>query len=269
MTEITLYQVDAFTDRPFGGNPAAVCPLDAWLPDATLQAIAAENNLSETAYFVKQDAPGEGGYHLRWFTPAIEVPLCGHATLASAYVIAQHVAPGAEKIAFHSASGPLTVTRSGAVFTLDFPSAPPAPFEDGGAVAAALGIRPQEVLKEAKGKGGKMLALLASESEVKSAVPHFEKVAALPSDGLIITARGDKVDFVSRYFAPHAGIPEDPVTGSAHCVLTPFWAQRLGKATLAARQISARGGDLTVEDKGARVLISGTVAPYLEGRIRV
>ncbi len=266
MTEITLYQVDAFTDRPFGGNPAAICPLKAWLPDETLQAIAAENNLSETAYFVKQDG---GGYHLRWFTPAIEVPLCGHATLASAYVIAQHVEPGTQKITFHSASGPLTVTRSGAVFTLDFPSAPPAPFDDGGAVAAALGIRPQEVLKEDKGEGGKMLALLASESEVKSAVPNFEKVAALPSDGLIITAAGDSVDFVSRYFAPHAGIPEDPVTGSAHCVLTPFWAGRLGKTTLTARQISARGGELTVEDKGARVLISGTVAPYLEGSIRV
>lgn len=265
MTEITLYQVDAFTDRPFGGNPAAVCPLDAWLPDATLQAIAAENNLSETAYFVRE----KDGYRLRWFTPAIEVPLCGHATLASAYVIAQHVEPGAGKIVFHSASGPLTVTRSGAVFTLDFPSAPPAPFDDGGKVAEALGIQPQEVLKEDKGKGGKMLALLASETEVKGAAPNMDKVAALPSDGLVITAKGDSVDFVSRYFAPHAGIPEDPVTGSAHCVLTPFWAQRLGKTTLSARQISARGGELTVEDKGARVLISGKVAPYLEGRIRV
>jgi len=209
MTEITLYQVDAFTDRPFGGNPAAVCPLDAWLPDATLQAIAAENNLSETAYFVPQNGSGDGDYHLRWFTPTIEVPLCGHATLASAYVIARHVAPGADKVVFHSASGPLTVTRSGAVFTLDFPSAPPATFDDGGAVAAALGVVPQEVLKEPKGKGGKMLALLASEAEVKSAMPNLEKVAALPSDGLIITAKGDKVDFVSRYFAPHAGIPEE------------------------------------------------------------
>ncbi|GAB4372997.1 MAG: PhzF family phenazine biosynthesis protein [Kiloniellaceae bacterium] len=265
MTEITLYQVDAFTDRPFGGNPAAVCPLDVWLPDATLQAIAAENNLSETAYFLRE----ADGYRLRWFTPAIEVPLCGHATLASAYVIAQHVEPGARKIVFHSASGPLTVTRDGAVFTLDFPSAPPAPFDDGGAVADALGIQPQAVLKEDKGRGGKMLALLASEAEVKGAAPDMAKVAALPSDGLIITARGDGVDFVSRYFAPHAGIPEDPVTGSAHCVLTPFWAQRLGKTTMAARQVSARGGALTVADKGARVLISGQVAPYLEGRIRV
>ncbi|MGF1628518.1 MAG: PhzF family phenazine biosynthesis protein [Kiloniellaceae bacterium] len=260
MTEITLYQVDAFTDRPFAGNPAAVCPLEAWLPDATLQAIAAENNLAETAFFVPQN----GGYHLRWFTPAVEVPLCGHATLASAYVIAEHIEPGMEKVVFHSASGPLTVTRDGAVFTLDFPTHRPEPFEDGGAVARALGIVPREVLKARQ-----LMAVLASEAEVHAADPDLEKVKALPGDGLIITAQGDKVDFVSRYFAPHAGIPEDPVTGSAHCVLTPFWAGRLGKAQLTARQISARGGDLKVEDKGVRTLISGKVAPYLEGRIRV
>lgn len=264
MPEITLYQVDAFTDRPFAGNPAAVCPLEAWLPDATLQAIAAENNLAETAFFV----PEQDGYRLRWFTPAIEVPLCGHATLASAYVIARHLDPAMEKVVFHSKSGPLTVTRAGEVFTLDFPSDPPVPFEDGGAVADALGVVPREVLKPAK-QGGKMLAVLASEAEVRGAEPDLAKVKALPSDGLIITAPGDKVDFVSRCFAPHAGIPEDPVTGSAHVVLTPFWSARLGRKTLTARQISARGGDLTVEDRGARTLISGTAAPYLEGRIRV
>jgi PhzF family phenazine biosynthesis protein len=265
MTEIALYQVDAFADRPFAGNPAAVCPLDSWLPDATLQAIAAENNLSETAYFVAEN----GGYRLRWFTPTVEVALCGHATLATAYVIAKHVEPGIEKVAFHSASGPLTVTRDGEVFTLDFPSEPPAAFADGGAVAAALGVVPREVVKAPKIDGGKMMAVLASEAEVRAAQPDMEKVKALPGDGLIVTAPGDSVDFVSRYFAPHAGIPEDPVTGSAHCVLTPYWAKRLGKAKLAARQVSARGGELAVEDKGARTLISGKVAPYLEGRIRV
>lgn len=264
MTEIALYQVDAFADRPFTGNPAAVCPLEAWLPDVTLQAIAAENNLAETAFFVNNG----DGYHLRWFTPAIEVKLCGHATLASAYVIAQHLDPKMQHVVFESLSGPLTVTRAGEVYTLDFPTARPAPFDDGGAVAAALGIVPQAVLKPA-GKGGKLLALLAGEAEVRRAQPDMEKVKALPGDGLIITARGDAVDFVSRYFAPHAGIPEDPVTGSAHVVLTPFWAERLGKKTLQARQISARGGALTVEDRGERTLISGTVAPYLEGRIRV
>lgn len=264
MPEITLYQVDAFADRPFAGNPAAVCPLEDWLPDATLQAIAAENNLAETAFFV----PEGQGYRLRWFTPTVEVSLCGHATLASAYVIARHIDPAMEKAVFHSKSGPLTVTRDGEVFTLDFPTDRPEPFDDGGAVAGAIGIAPQEVLKPAK-QGGKMLAVLASEAEVRAADPEMEKVKALPGDGLIITAAGDSADFVSRYFAPHAGIPEDPVTGSAHVVLTPFWAARLSKAILKARQISARGGDLTVEDRGARTLISGTVAPYLEGRIRV
>lgn len=264
MTEIALYQVDAFTDRPFAGNPAAVCPLEAWLPDATLQAIAAENNLAETAFFVPED----GGYRLRWFTPAIEVPLCGHATLASAYVIANHIDPAMEKVVFHSKSGPLAVTRKGEVFTLDFPTDRPEPFDDGGAVARAIGIQPREVLKPTK-QSGKLLALLASEAAVRGAEPDLAQVKALPGDGLIITAPGERVDFVSRYFAPHAGIPEDPVTGSAHVVLTPFWSARLGRKTLTARQISARGGDLIVEDRGARTLISGKVAPYLEGRIRV
>lgn len=268
MTEIALYQVDAFTDRPFAGNPAAVCPLDAWLADATLQAIAAENNLAETAFFVPQNETGDGGYRLRWFTPTVEVALCGHATLASAFVIARHIDPRMEKVVFQSASGPLTVTRAGEVFTLDFPSDPPAPFEDGAAVAGALGTTPQAVLKPA-GEGGKILALLSSEAEVLAVEPDMAKVAALPGDGLIVTAPGDRVDFVSRYFAPHAGIPEDPVTGSAHVVLTPFWAARLGKAKLQARQISRRGGDLTLEDRGERTLISGKAAPYLEGRIRV
>jgi PhzF family phenazine biosynthesis protein len=265
MTEITLYQVDAFTDAVFGGNPAAVCPLEEWLPETTLQTIAAENNLSETAFFV----PENGGYRLRWFTPAIEVALCGHATLASAYVIATYLDPAMERVVFHSASGPLTVTRDGEVFTLDFPSEPPADFDDGGEVAAALGIAPREVLKAPKIDGGKIMAVLANEAEVRAAAPDLAKVKDLPGDGLIITAEGDEVDFVSRYFAPHAGIPEDPVTGSAHVVLTPYWAKRLGRAKLAARQVSERLGKLTVEDKGERTLISGKVAPYLEGRIRV
>lgn len=265
MTEIALYHVDAFTEATFGGNPAAVCPLEAWLPEATMQAIAAENNLSETAFFVRNGA----GYDLRWFTPAVEVDLCGHATLAAAYVIATHLDPSAETIRFDSASGPLTVTRDGEVFTLDFPTAVPEPFEDGGAVAAALGVAPQAVLKAPGESSGKFLAVLAGEAEVRAAAPDLEKVAALPGDGLIVTAAGDEVDFVSRYFAPHAGIPEDPVTGSAHVVLTPYWARRLGKTKLEARQVSARLGVLTVEDKGERTLISGKVAPYLEGRIRV
>ena len=260
MTEIRIYQIDAFTSAVFGGNPAAVCPLEAWLPTETLQAIAAENNLSETAFFV----PNGRGYKLRWFTPTIEVPLCGHATLASAFVIANTVKPGSEKMIFETASGPLTVTRKGAVYTLDFPAQPPEPFDDQGAVGEALGVQPQKVLKAVK-----MMAVLADEAAVREAQPHLARVKRLPANGLIVTAPGEACDFVSRYFAPHAGIPEDPVTGSAHCTLTPYWCERLGKARLTARQISARGGELTVELAGDRVLISGQAAPYLEGRIRV
>ncbi|NIA70480.1 PhzF family phenazine biosynthesis protein [Pelagibius litoralis] len=260
MTEIAFYHVDAFTDVAFGGNPAGICPLDAWLPSETMQAIAFENNLSETAFFVANAT----GYHLRWFTPKIEVSLCGHATLASAYVIARHINPGVEKVLFDSASGPLLVTRRGEVFTLDFPVSRPEPFDDKGAVFEALGVQPQAVLK-----AGKMMAVLADETAVRDVEPHLERVSRLPADGLIVTAPGDDCDFVSRFFAPHAGIPEDPVTGSAHCVLTPYWAERLGKTVMEARQISARGGKLTVEDRGERVLLSGRVTPYLEGRIRV
>ena len=269
MTEIALYHVDAFTEAAFGGNPAAVCPLKAWLPEATMQAIAAENNLSETAFFVPNEGTEQGGYHLRWFTPTVEVDLCGHATLATAYVIATHLDPTAKTIRFDSASGPLTVTRAGEVFTLDFPTAVPEAYADGGAIAAALGFAPQEVLKAPGEETGKFMAVLASEAEVRKADPDLAQVAALPGDGLIVTATGEAVDFVSRYFAPHAGIPEDPVTGSAHVVLTPYWAKRLGKTKLEARQVSARLGVLTVEDKGERTLISGKVAPYLEGCIRV
>lgn len=265
MTEIALYQVDAFTDRVFGGNPAAVCPLEAWLPDETMQAIAFENNLSETAFFVANGT----GYHLRWFTPAIEVQLCGHATLAAAYVIANHINRGVEKVLFESASGPLLVVRRGEVYTLDFPTIASAPFDDQGAVSEALGVTPQAVLKAEKGKARKMMAVLASEAEVREIDPHLARVARLPAQGLIVTAPGDDCDFVSRYFAPHAGIDEDPVTGSAHCLLVPYWAERLGRKKMEARQISARGGSLSVEDQGERVLLSGRVAPYLEGRLRV
>ena len=266
MTEIALYQLDAFASARFAGNPAAVCPLqDDWLPAPVMQAIAAENNLSETAFLL----PRPEGYAIRWFTPAIEVDLCGHATLASAYVVSRHLAPGCREVRFDSASGPLTVSCDGDLFTLDFPSLPAAPFDDGGAVRAALGIEPREVLLAPK-----MMAVLASEEEVRAAVPDLDLIAALPARGLIVTApasarAGRTCDFVSRYFAPQGGIPEDPVTGSAHCTLAPYWAKRLGKTRLSAHQASARGGDLLVEDRGERVFISGTVVPYLEGRLYV
>jgi PhzF family phenazine biosynthesis protein len=256
--ELPIYQVDAFTSEVFGGNPAAVCPLEAWLPDEVMQAIAAENNLSETAYIVKN---GEG-YDLRWFTPAIEVDLCGHATLGSAFVVAEHLEPGRGEVVFQSRSGPLTVTRDGELFTLDFPAQMPERVEDKAPFEAVLGSDIQELWR-----AGKTMAVLPDEAAVQTAEPDLTKLLALPGDGLIVTAPGDACDFVSRYFAPHAGIPEDPVTGSAHCVLTPFWARRLDKQRLTARQISPRGGELKVEDRGDRVLISGRVAPYLEGRI--
>ncbi len=258
--EIPIYQVDAFTGRVFGGNPAAVCPLQDWLPDEVMQAIALENNLSETAFLVPRGAD----YDLRWFTPAIEVDLCGHATLASAYVIANHLKPGTRKMQFHSRSGPLQVSRDGDLLTLDFPARPAAPFDDKGLVAEALGAVPLEVQRATK-----MMAVLKDEAAVRSAQPDLDKVKALPSDGLIITAPGEACDFVSRYFAPHGGIPEDPVTGSAHCTLTPYWSTRLGKTAMTARQISQRGGELQVEDRGERILISGKVAPYLQGVIHV
>ncbi len=258
---LPLYQVDAFASQRFAGNPAAVCPLDAWLPDGLLQAIAIENNLSETAFFTKEN----GHYLLRWFTPAHEVDICGHATLGSAYVISTYLEPGCETVHFHSPhSGDLTVTRDGDLFTLDFPSRPAERVEDPSAEIAALGLEPQEVWRAVKG-----MMVLQNEAEVLAAQPDLEKVAALPSDGLIVTAPGRDCDFVSRYFAPHAGIPEDPVTGSAHCTLTPYWAKRLGKTRMTARQVSQRGGELIVEDRGDRTLISGRVVPYLEGRIRV
>ena len=257
---LPIYQVDAFASEVFAGNPAAVCPLDAWLPDAVMQAIAMENNLSETAFIVKNGAD----YDLRWFTPALEVDLCGHATLGSAYVVATHLEPGRDEIVFHSKSGPLTVTRDADLFTLDFPSLPPERLVDQGAVEAALGTALEELWR-----ADKNMAVLADEAAVLAADPDLAKVAALPGDGLIVTAPGRERDFVSRYFAPHAGIPEDPVTGSAHCVLTPYWTRRLDKARLSARQVSARGGELVVEDRGERVHISGRDAPYLEGRIRV
>ena len=255
---IPLYQVDAFTDLPFAGNPAAVCPLEAWLPDAVMQAIAAENNLAETAFFVRKGSD----YDLRWFTPAIEVDLCGHATLASAYVVFQHLEPGRDRVRFHSRSGPLEVTRDGDLLCLDFPTQPQEAMADVGAVAAAIGVTPQEVWN-----GMDLMAVLASQAEVAALAPDLPKVAALPKRGLIVTAPGEDCDFVSRFFGPAAGIPEDPVTGSAHCALTPYWAKRLGKSKMTAKQISARGGVLQVEERGERILIAGQVAPYLEGRI--
>jgi PhzF family phenazine biosynthesis protein len=257
---IPLYQIDAFAGEVFRGNPAAVCPLEAWLPDETLQAIAAENNLSETAFLV---AGGED-YHLRWFTPVTEVKLCGHATLASAFVVFHYLRPGSAAVTFQSLSGPLAVTREGELLTMDFPAWEPVPCEAPEALAAGLGRAPAEVLGTRD-----WLAVYESEEAVRTLRPDTERLRGLDRLGVIVTAPGSRSDFVSRFFAPGAGIPEDPVTGSAHCTLAPYWGKRLRKQRLHALQVSARGGELFCELRGERVAISGRAARYLEGTIFV
>lgn len=258
--DIKLYHVDAFTDRPFSGNPAAVCPLDSWLPDDVMQAVAFENNLSETAFFV----PHSHDFALRWFTPTTEVPLCGHATLASAFVIFTYLEPARPRVIFHTRSGPLTVLKDGPLLIMDFPSIPAAPCPTPPALALALGQAPQAVLKS----DSHYMALYATAGEVAALKPDFPALARLDRGGIIVTASGGgDADFVSRFFAPAKGIDEDPVTGSAHCVLAPFWAKRLGKASLAARQLSKRGGALRCTPNGDRVELAGFAAPYLTGTI--
>ena len=260
--KISLYQLDAFTRELFGGNPAAVCPLETWLPDSTMQAIAAENNLAETAFFV----PEGDDFRLRWFTPASEVKLCGHATLATGYVILNRLDPGRERVRFHTRSGPLEVARDGERLLLDFPALPVQKEHDPGIVAEALGVRPTELWE-----GDYGMAVLEGPVQVRDLKPDIGRIVALPFDSLIVTARGfdGDCDFVSRYFAPKYGIPEDPVTGSAHCMLTPYWAGALGKSKLFARQLSPRGGELWLEDCGDRVRLSGECVPVIEGMLSV
>lgn len=266
---LPLYQVDAFARGPFTGNPAAVCPLDAWLPDDLLQSIALENNLSETAYLV----PEGQGYHLRWFTPRAEVDLCGHATLASAYVVFRHLRPNLARIEFRSMAGPLAVERSGDLLELDFPARPASPLdpEHQRALRGKLSLPPAELASA----GRDLMAVLEDEASVRDFVPDLPAIAALEEEALIITAPGEprddggSIDFVSRYFCPRFGIEEDPATGSAHCTTAPYWSERLGKQELAARQLSYRGADLRCRIAGDRVHIAGAVRPYLEGRIEV
>ncbi len=260
--KLPIYQLDAFSGRVFAGNPAAVCPLKDWLPDATMQAIAAENNLAETAYFVG----GNGKYAIRWFTPAVEIELCGHATLASAAVVMKHLEPTLDTVRFTTQrAGDLTVDRDGDMFVLDFPSLPAKPVVAPDGLEMALGARPAQVLASAS----KYLCVLRDERAVKSLNPNFAALKRLDKPVIVTAPGSDGVDFVSRFFAPTHGIDEDPVTGSAHCTLTPYWAQALNKTKMRARQISPRGGDLVVEMKGDRVRIAGRVAPYLEGTIDV
>jgi PhzF family phenazine biosynthesis protein len=259
---LPIYQVDAFTDRLFGGNPAAIVPLEQWLPDQTMQAIAAENNLAETAFFVREDE----GYALRWFTPTVEVDLCGHATLASAYVILQRLEPRRADVAFRTLrAGTLRVKRQGDALAMDFPSRPAEPVAASAALAAALGKAPAAVLAARD-----YLAVYERPEEVAALAPDFAALARLDRFAVIVTAPGrGGVDFVSRFFAPAQGIAEDPVTGSSHCTLAPYWSTRLSKKTLTARQISPRSGDLTCTVEGDRVIIAGRCVLYLEGAITV
>jgi len=267
---LKLWQVDVFATRAFKGNPAAVVPLDAWLPDAVMQAIAGENNLSETAFFVRED---EGRYALRWFTPAVEVELCGHATLASAYVIFSELAPHLRDVAFSTRSGILTVRRSGDGLLMSLPADTPHPFAGPADAAARLGhalgvTAPDDILA-----GRNLMAVWKDAATIRAIKPEGD-LAVLLSElgfwGLIATAPGDAGhDFISRFFAPAKGVPEDPVTGSAHCLLTPYWAKRLGRKTLSAYQASSRGGYLQCTDEGARTVLSGTCALYMKGEIEV
>ena len=256
-----MFQIDAFTDAVFGGNPAAVCPLDSWLDDTTLQAIAYENNLSETAFFV----PTYGAYDLRWFTPLAEVDLCGHATLASAFVVFHHLQPDADSVAFDTRSGRLDVTRGDDGLTMNFPALAAHPVETPADLSAGLGAAPVAVFADMD-----YLALFETEAQIRAIQPDLTALTRLDERrGVIATAPGESADFVSRFFSPRLGVPEDPVTGSAHCMLAPFWAERLGKTTLHAYQVSARGGAVRCMVTGDRVQLAGRAVQYLEGTITV
>ncbi len=259
---IPLFQVDAFTSRVFGGNPAAVALLDSWLPDAALQAIAEENNLAETAFVVR----GSAGWELRWFTPNTEVDLCGHATLAAADVLLSHAEPAenGDLIEFATRSGALRVRRDADGLVMDFPARPPRPVSAPPALLESLAIAPREVLA-----ADDYFVVYDSEHEIRALAPDFALLSCCDLRGVICTAPGDEVDFVSRFFAPRVGIDEDAVTGSAHTSLTPYWAARLGKQALTARQLSVRGGALWCENAGERVLIKGQVALYMKGEIEL
>jgi PhzF family phenazine biosynthesis protein len=259
--KLTIYQVDAFAKEVFRGNPAAICPLDEWLDAELMQKIALENNLSETAYFVKKDDV----YEIRWFTPGAEIDLCGHATLASAYVIFEILQAEESLIKFHSAlSGELLVEKQADVLTLDFPSRPPTTCETPAGLIEAVGKEPKEVLRSRD-----YFLVYETEQDILDIEPNFSEMMKIPAHAVIVTAKGDSSDFVSRFFAPEVGVFEDPVTGSAHCNLIPFWAERLGKTELFARQVSARGGELFCQLKGDRVKIGGHAVLYLKGEIYI
>ncbi|MEQ9402433.1 MAG: PhzF family phenazine biosynthesis protein [Cyclobacteriaceae bacterium] len=260
--KIPIYQVDAFTSRLFGGNPAAVCPLEEWPNDDVLRNIAIENNLAETAYFIKK---GEG-FHLRWFTPEVEMDLCGHATLASAHVIFEHLNYDLSAIRFETASGELVVKKQEDLLQMDFPSRKPEPSSIPDQILNALSIQPKSILKARD-----YFLVFDTEQEVRDLLVNQQALDGLDlgTGGIICTAKGEKVDFVSRFFTPGAAVFEDPATGSAHCSLVPYWSEVLGLKEFTAHQVSSRLGEFYCEDRGARVLISGQSLTYLEGEITV
>jgi PhzF family phenazine biosynthesis protein len=264
--KLPIYQVDAFTDRVFSGNPAAICPLEQWLDDATMLAIAAENNLSETAFCVRQGSD----YGLRWFTPKAEVQLCGHATLATGLIVFNYVQPGTTFVQFQTSSGPLSVKQEGEFLAMDLPaiparacSTPPAPLLEG------LKPTPRVVLESGQAGEGNYFVVYHTEQEVRDATPDLPQLEKLHPAGVCITAPGENSDFVSRYFVPSYGIAEDPVTGSTHSTLGPYWSERLAKKALTARQISRRGGTLIVEPWGERVILRGKATLYMKGEISI
>lgn len=258
--KLSIYQIDAFAENPFEGNPAAVVPLEAWLPDEVMQAIAEENNLAETAFFI----PANKGFHIRWFTPNKEVRLCGHATLASAFVLFEFLGYTQDVITFDSLSGPLAVTRAGKILELDFPSQNPEKCEIPDDLVRGLGKTPIECYRFED-----YIAVFNNESEISSIDPNHEFLEKLDLRGVIVTSRSPTYDFVARFFAPKYGVPEDSVTGSAYTQLTPYWSRVLGRTRLSAKQISRRGGELTCELRGNRVSISGSAVKYLEGTIEI
>lgn len=258
--KLKLFQIDAFASRVFAGNPAAVCPLDEWLPDESMQLIAEENNLAETAFFVAQ----RGGYFIRWFTPVKEVSLCGHATLAAAYVLFNSLGFKGDKINFESKSGGLSVSRKAGLLELDFPAQPPKPCVTPPAIIAAFAFTPSECLKSED-----YVVIFDTAEQVQTATPDLEALKKLDCRGVIISALSAEYDFVARFFAPNYGVPEDSVTGSAYTQLVPYWAQRTHKNKFHAKQVSQRGGELWCELRGERVLIAGQAVKYLEGTIEI
>ncbi len=260
--KIPIYQVDAFTNKVFGGNPAAICPLEEWLPDETLLNIAKENNLAETAYFIQND----DRFHLRWFTPEIEMDLCGHATLASSHVIFHHLGYTKDQIFFDTMSGELIVKKNADLLQMDFPSRNPDPAEAPQVILNSISIQPIEVRKARD-----YFLVYESEEDVKDLVVDEAKLSSLNlgTGGIICTSKGNEVDFVSRFFTPGAAVFEDPVTGSAHCSLIPYWHQQLGKKEMLAHQVSARLGEIFCTDEGERVKIAGRALTFLQGTIQV